>query len=167
MLRFEQSGAPRAGCGERARRAVGGSAPLLLFLLLGAGGGCAAPLGHPDHCARVLDAAPGECLTSFFCGSEPCDEGACVAGGGVAPPAVDAAAEAGRSVAPLAVAGRGHRPPKAPGPPPERHRVEVPPRFLPVPIEPIVARTSCDAPYHAIGDVEAEFGPRLNFSARR
>lgn len=167
MLKFEQSCAPRAGCGGRARLAVGGSAPLLLFLLLGASGGCAAPLGHPDHCARVLDAAPGECLTSLFCGSELCEECAFNAGAGVAHPAVDAAAEAGRSVAPMAVAGRRHRPPKAPGPPPERHRVEVPPRFLPVPIEPIVARTSCDAPDHAIGDAEAEFGPRLNFSARR
>ncbi len=53
-----------------------------------------------------------------------------------------------------------------PGPPPIRYRPPMPPKFLPVPTQPILAPARPDAPEPWRGNIEVGWGPQLTFPAR-
>ena len=53
-----------------------------------------------------------------------------------------------------------------PGPPPARLHPEMPPKFLPLPTQPILSPARPDAPESWRGDVEAGYRPTLTFPGR-
>jgi hypothetical protein len=53
-----------------------------------------------------------------------------------------------------------------PGPPPMRYYPPMPPKFLPVPTQPVISPARMDAPYPWRGDVEMGFRPEVIFPAR-
>jgi hypothetical protein len=53
-----------------------------------------------------------------------------------------------------------------PGPPPMRYYPPMPPKFLPVPTQPVLSPARMDAPYPWRGDVEVGFRPTVTFPAR-